>query len=297
MKISTDNSVLINMFGHEGAMRHIAAAGFEGVDYSFYGIKNELNLLRLPDCERRKRAGELKMLAEELGLEFPQTHAELCYRLGSIGRDVSDPMYRNVVNSMETAALMGAKQIVIHTMRCPLEMPADEVLRLNVDFMRSFVPYAHEFGIKVGVENLFTRIPGTDCYKGRENTAELMNKFLDALGSDVFVSCCDLGHATITESDPAEFILGMSPERLTMLHVQDTVMGVDGHNLPYLGGHNWDKITEAIAKSGFNGWMNFEILHFYERFPKELVPDALVLAAKTARYLADKVESCRKILN
>ena len=31
---------------------------------------------------------------------------------------------------------------------------------------------------------------------------------------------------------------------------------------------NWDKITDAIAQIDFKGYMNLEVLHFYEMFPK-----------------------------
>ena len=38
MRISTDNGPIRNMFGDVKAVEMIAAAGFEGIDYTFYDI-------------------------------------------------------------------------------------------------------------------------------------------------------------------------------------------------------------------------------------------------------------------
>jgi sugar phosphate isomerase/epimerase len=81
-----------------------------------------------------------------------------------------------------------------------------------------------------------------------------------------------------------------------MLHVQDTDYKHDSHILPYMGKQNWDKITDAIAQIDFKGYMNLEVLHFYEMFPRELLPQALLLAAGVARRLANEVEAKKEAL-
>ena len=58
----------------------------------------------------------------------------------------------------------------------------------------------------------------------------------------------------------------------------------------YLGKHNWDAVTDALAAIGYTGFMNLEVLHFYEQFPDALVPNAIRMAAEVARKLADDVE-------
>lgn len=293
MIISTDNSVIRNRFGDREAMRLIKEAGFDGIDYSFYDIMPDNDILALPDAQREELAYELRAYARELGLVFPQCHAELKYAFGSIEADPAHPMYRRVLRSIEYAGRMGIPQIVIHTARCPLDMPDAEADRINLEFMRSFLPYAEKAGVDIGVENLFKRVSDDRRFLGRQHTAEWMNRFVDALGDPRFKVCLDIGHAEICHSDAVGFIEGMSRDRLTMIHVQDTDFTDDRHWLPFQGKHDWAGITKALAGIGYAGAMNLEVLHFYEKFPDELIPSALRMAADTARHLAEMTEAER----
>lgn len=162
--------------------------------------------------------------------------------------------------------------------------------------MLSFLPYAEKFNVDIGVENLFTKDKKTDKYMGIRSDPAEMNAFVDSLGSPRFKVCFDIGHAAITGVTPEYFIKGMTQERLTMLHVQDTDFKGDRHWLPFLGSHDWNAITDSLAEIGFNGTMNLEVLHFYDRFPKELMPTALKLAAEVARRLADEVENKKDVV-
>ena len=291
MIISTDNSAIRNEVGDLAAMRLIKDAGFDGIDYSFYGMRPDNDILALPDGERAELAGRIRDEADRIGIRFPQCHAELKYALGTIGTDESDRAFLRVVRSIEYSSRIGCPQIVIHTMRCPLDMDDETADALNIEFMRRFIPYAEKYGVLIGVENLFKHDKPNKVFYGRQHTAERMNRFVDALGSDLFRVCLDIGHAAICGSDPAEFILGMSPDRLTMLHVQDTELKADRHWLPFLGSHDWDGITGALARIGYDGPFNLEVLHFYDRFPKELFPYALKLADEVSRRLAGEIET------
>lgn len=291
MIISTDNGTARNRFGDKEALRIIREAGFDGIDYTFYDIHPDNDILELSDGAREKLAYELRDEADRLGLVFPQCHAELRYALGTIEMTEEDPIYRRVVRSMEYAGRMGIPQIVIHSLRCPLDMPDEESDRYNREFMRSFLPYAEKFNVDIGVECLFKHDKEHQCFIGRHHTAEWMNRFVDSLGSDRFKVCLDIGHAEICSSDAAAFIRSMSPARMTMLHVQDTDFKNDRHWLPFTGKHNWEDITKALSEIGFSGAMNLEVLHYYEGFPDDLLPDAIRLAARAARKLADMTEN------
>ena len=290
MIISTDNSVIRAAVGDAESIRLIAEAGFDGIDYSFYGMGPVYDILAKSDGERELIAAEIKDCARRQGIVFPQCHAELKYAYGTIGSDESDPVFQRVVRSMEYSARIGCPQIVIHTARCPLDMPDEEADAINRDFLRLFLPYAEKFGLYIGVENLFKHDKPNARFIGRQHTAEWMNRFVDSLGSDLFRVCLDVGHAAVCGSDPAVFAEGMSPERMTMLHVQDTDFKGDRHWLPFLGKHDWDAFTTALAKIGYKGPMNLEVLHFYDRFTPDLWPEALALAAAAARKLAAEVD-------
>ena len=293
MLISTDNGTIRNEYGDLEALRLIHEAGFDGIDYTFYGIDPSNDILNLRDKERYALAMQLREYAEKVGLTFPQAHAPLAMKYDE---DYESKNYQDILRSLEFSYWLGIKQIVIHTLRYPREDLSIDSDAENRVFMRSFLPYAEKYDLDIGVENLFTHDLKRQCFFGRHDTPKWINTFMDSLESPRFKACCDLGHCAITGTEPESFISGMDPKRLTMLHVQDTDYKHDSHILPYMGKQNWDKITDAIAQIDFKGYMNLEVLHFYEMFPRELLPQALLLAAGVARRLANEVEAKKEVL-
>ena len=297
MIISTDNSVMRYAFGDEESIKMCKEAGFDGIDYSLFRMKPDNDILNLPDGEREKRAYEIRNYAEKIGICFPQAHADFDLKYGE-GKDSLN--YHNLIRSLEFASLMGVPQIVVHTVKYGI--PEDEsfdVYEYNRPFFSDLIPIAQKLNLKIGMENLFHKKPnGNYNYVGVLGTADEMNAYRDSFNTDVFVTCCDIGHAAVVGVDPAEFIRGMSKDKLTMLHVQDTDNKGDKHWLPYMGKHNWDSITSALAEIGYDHNFNLEVLHFYDRFKdRDLMQSALCHAAKVARYLADQVEAKKASLD
>ena len=290
MIISTDNSVMRYAFGDKESIRMCKEAGFDGIDYSLFKMKPDNDILNLPDGERQACAYELRNYAEKIGISFPQAHADFELKYGE-GKDHIH--YHNLLRSLEFASWMGIKQIVVHTVKNGIPEDEDfDVLAYNRPFFSELIPIAEKLDLKIGMENLFRKKPnGNFNYVGVLGTAEEMNAYRDSFDTDVFVTCVDIGHAAIVGVDPAEFIRGMSKDKLTMLHVQDTDFKSDKHWLPYMGKHDWDSITSALAEIGFDSNFNLEVLHFYDRFKDhDLMQSSLCHAAKVARHLADEVE-------
>ena len=291
MIISTDNSVMRYAFGDKESIRMCKEAGFEGIDYSLFKMKPDNDILNLPDGERQALAYELRNYAEKIGITFPQAHSDFELKYGE-GKDHIH--YHNLLRSLEFASWMGIPQIVVHTVKNGIPEDEDfDVLAYNRPFFSELITIADKLNIKIGMENLFRKKPnGNFNYVGVLGTAEEMNEYRDSFNTDVFVTCVDIGHAAIVGVDPAEFIRGMSKDKLTMLHVQDTDFKSDKHWLPFMGKHDWDSITSALAEIGYEGNMNLEVLHYYDRFmDHDLMQSSLCHAAKVARYLADQVEA------
>ncbi|MBQ1194699.1 MAG: sugar phosphate isomerase/epimerase [Clostridia bacterium] len=297
MIISTDNSVMRYAFGDKESIRMCKEAGFDGIDYSLFKMKPDNDILNLPDGERQACAYELRNYAEKIGISFPQAHADFELKYGE-GKDHIH--YHNLLRSLEFASWMGIKQIVVHTVKNGIPEDEDfDVLAYNRPFFSELIPIAEKLDLKIGMENLFRKKPnGNFNYVGVLGTAEEMNAYRDSFDTDVFVTCVDIGHAAIVGVDPAEFIRGMSKDKLTMLHVQDTDFKSDKHWLPYMGKHDWDSITSALAEIGFDSNFNLEVLHFYDRFKDhDLMQSSLCHAAKVARFLADEVEAKKAALS
>ena len=283
-------------FGDKESIRMCKEAGFEGIDYSLFKMKPDNDILNLPDGERQALAYELRNYAEKIGITFPQAHSDFELKYGE-GKDHIH--YHNLLRSLEFASWMGIPQIVVHTVKNGIPEDEDfDVLAYNRPFFSELITIAEKLNIKIGMENLFRKKPnGNFNYVGVLGTAEEMNEYRDSFNTDVFVTCVDIGHAAIVGVDPAEFIRGMSKDKLTMLHVQDTDFKSDKHWLPFMGKHDWDSITSALAEIGYEGNMNLEVLHYYDRFmDHDLMQSSLCHAAKVARYLADEVEAKKAAL-
>lgn len=286
MKISTDNGPIRNRFGDMRAVEMIAAAGFDGIDYTFYEIDPHNDILALPIRTRDVLIEQIRDCAQENNVTVVQAHAPFDYHAGESKDSKS---YQDVLRSMDFAAALGCRQIVIHTLKF---QPGDERAEdVNREFLLGFLPYADALNLDIGVENLFVYDEKCRCFRGQHALPQQMNAFIDSLGSPRFKVCCDLGHAAITGVEPQTFIRGMSAQRMTMLHVHDTDYRSDMHTLPYQGRQNWNAITKALAEIGFSGSMNLEVCGYYSAFPMEMIPAALRMAAQTARHLAGLVEA------
>jgi len=292
MKISTDNGTIRNAIGDIEAIRMISEAGFDGIDYTFYEMVPERDIFELSDDALHGLAQDVNEACAKYGITVPQSHAPYFYKFGE-SKDAKT--YRDVIKSLRFSAEIGCKQVVIHTLKFPRgEMSRQQSDEINREFMLGFLPLAEELDIDIGVENLFQRDVKCRCYYGQHGTPAEIKAFVASIDSPRYKVCCDLGHAAITGTEPEAFIAGMDNKLLTMLHVHDTSYLEDSHTIPYLGRQNWDAITDALAAIDFKGYMNLEVLHFYEHFPVDMLPSALRMAADTAKKLALMVDSKRK---
>ena len=282
MKLSIDNGMLIARFGVFESARMIKEAGFDCVDMTYYTVPVDSPLL---DDGYREYAIKLKEYFDELGLECNQAHAPFVFAYGD-RFTLEEPHYRAIVRSIESAAILGAKVIVVHSVG---HRQGDDVLfdrAYNLDYYRSLIPYCEKFGIRIAVENLF-EYGRNGKFVGRLSTPEALSEFVSELDSPCFCACLDTGHASLTGVKPEDFVAGMRADTLQVLHVHDGDYLGDRHTLPYLMDFDWQKIMCALKKIGYNGELTFEILNYFRNIPKELIPEALRFAEKTGRYLIE----------
>lgn len=280
MKLSIDNGMLLARFGVYESARMIKEAGFDCIDMTYYTVPVDSPLL---DDGYREYAIKLKEYLNELGLECNQAHAPLVFAYGD-RFSLEDPHYRAIVRSVESAAIMGAKVIVVHSVG---HRQGNDILfdrAYNLDYYRSLIPYCEKFGIRIAVENLFEYGQNGE-FVGRLGTPEELSEFVLELDSPCFCACLDTGHASLTGVKPEDFVAGMRADLLQVLHVHDGDYLGDRHTLPYMMNFDWEKIMGALKKIGYDGELTFEILNYFRNIPKELIPEALRFAEKTGRYL------------
>lgn len=282
MKLGMETRWVRSFFGDEQALKLFSEAGFDCVDYSFFDM---------PVLAQDNYADymlHIRDVMEQAGLVCNQTHAPFRFRYGN-SMSTTDPIYCEIVRSIESASLLGAKYIVVHSILPPAEI---DLIDYNLHFFKSLEPYCEQFGIQIGFENIFDYDPTGRCM-GRFGTPKLVKSFLNSLNSPWFVACLDTGHAAIGGTKPEDFIHGLDAQTLRLLHVHDNDFKDDHHHLPYMGLHDWNAFALALADINYTGDLSLELPGYLRRMDPELIPAALTFAVATGRHLIKKIEQAR----
>ena len=276
MKLSVELYTLSCKYGDFKAVDMAAEAGFDAVDYSYYWKnENEENL----GINYKEYAKKLRKYLDEKGMECNQAHAPFSLKYGCSDYEYN---YTKVLRAIESASILGAKNIAVHSITVPNDV---DFVEYNIDYYRSFITYCEKFGICVAVENLFKTDEKRHHIIGKLGSPKELCDIVEKINSPWIVACVDIGHASLTGYEPEEFINGMNSKILKALHVQDTNYTSDLHTLPYTGELNWEKIMSSLKKAEYDGDLTFEIFKYLEKFPETLMPEALTFAVAVGRYL------------
>lgn len=278
MKLSVELSALTVKFGDYKAVEFAKEAGFDAIDYSYYWDGETEAVL---GDGYREYAKKLRAHLDKIGIACNQAHAPFSLKYGC-AFDISDKKYLWLVHSIESAAILGAKNIIVHSLDVPQDVDFEAY---NLKYYKSLVPYCEKFGIHVSVENLFSYDSKRHYYKGRLGSPEELNEMVEKINSPWINACVDIGHAALTGYEPEDFIAKMSPNVLKALHVHDNDYLADSHMIPYTGELNWESIMKSLKNIGYDGELTFEIFCYLKKFPDVLVPDALKLAVSIGRHL------------
>lgn len=290
MLTSTQTHVLADRLGLEKALRLIFEAGFDCYDFSLFDMLKEDNVFNCPDyLEETKK---IRAYADALGLPCNQAHAPFPSSMPFTPENIgyNSAIYDKLTRSMEIAATLGAKAIVIHPQaEVDYMKNREQLAEQNVIFYRSLTPFAQKYGIKIAVENMWQVNPIggaiVDSVCGRPEEFAAM---MDALDPAYFVACLDIGHAALCGHDPADFIRTLGQGRLHALHVHDVDGINDLHTMPFLSKVDFDAVTDALREIGYDGEITLEADKFYHRMPDAILPEAAKLMSAAARAIADR---------
>jgi sugar phosphate isomerase/epimerase len=284
MKLSTTTGVLDDRFGYTGAIKMIAAAGFDAIDFSMFTLPDEY----FGKENRAAFTKKLRARAKDAGVCFNQAHAPYPSLLCDEGDAKRREMTRTAIIA---AAELGAKVIVVHPAKyLPYATSAEELFEINMEMYASLIPLAKESGIKIGVENMFTRDRATNIISDAPcSRPEEFCRYVDELNSPHVTACLDIGHAHLVGQTPDGMIRALG-SRIEALHVHDNDLVHDLHTLPFVGKIDWDAVTDALAEIAYGGDFTFEADSFIDTLPPELIPDALAFMAKVGRNLVAKIE-------
>ena len=140
MLISTGTAALSCAFGDKEAIKILVDAGFDAFDYSF----GDWDLYELKEREKEILSGnfvgyakELRKFADECGIVCNQAHAPFP---SSRGTEEDEEIFEYLTRSMEFAATLGAKVIVIHPKQHIYHLDNQEKLfEMNVEFYKKLI--------------------------------------------------------------------------------------------------------------------------------------------------------------
>ncbi len=289
MLLSTSTGNIAAVHNLEDSIRLIKEAGFDAYDLSLRPLSGEGRPIAADDY--MEYAKKIKAVADEAGIICNQAHATFPpEKFGD--EEHNKATFERIRREMEVAAYVGAPIIVVHATK-PVPKGYD-VVKENLRFYGSLLPYAKEYGIKIGVENLFEwdelRERRKPCGIG---TSEKLSAFMELLDPEWFTVCFDIGHAAINVEDPEEAIRNLKG-KIGCLHIHDNDYVNDQHMAPFLGKVNWDEVCRALAEVGYDGDFTLESCTFEHKFPPELTLDMLEFEVKIAKYLINKIENYKK---
>ena len=110
MILSTQTHVAAERFGDVGAVRVIAQAGFDAIDFSMF---EDYNAQYLFSDGYKEYIAQVKAAADECGVYFNQAHAPFpSYRVGD--EEYNKMIFPRLIRAIEIAGLLGVKNIIVH---------------------------------------------------------------------------------------------------------------------------------------------------------------------------------------
>lgn len=286
-------------FGLEKALSIIKNAGFDSIDYGLGSMEKPNAVLNDP-ARYRAEAERIKALADAAGLPITQTHTPFSFENWKDPVVYEEFILPAIRRSIEVSAILGAKVAVVHPLHhWTYKGHEEEIFERNMAFYGSLLPLCKEYGIKVGIENMFQRelLRGQISFDTCNQIPEFI-RYVDTLNSEYMVACLDIGHVGLpTRDDEAwDFIRALGHDRLQALHVHDNDYRVDKHALPYLGKINWNEVTKALGEIDYQGDFTYEVnlTTFMSKFMnEEMIPTAMRYAHDVGRHLCTLVDKNR----
>ena len=287
MRLSIHTDRLERRFGAIAAIKMIADAGFEAIDYSMYYTDS-------PVFGRGGRilASELKRIAESRGLTVNQAHAPFSdFRIGEENDSHNRKVYSSICESIMIAARLGAPTIVVHPAEICPRLSRDDRFYMNMELYRRLTDLASGVGVGISIENVWARHPDKSekIVKSVCSDAEELIRYADALSGEGVTVSFDAGHAGLVGESAAGMVKALG-ERIKYIHLHDNDFYEDTHTLPYLQSTNYPSLCKALGRVGYSGDVTLESDGFIRNMPDGLVGAALLFSRNVAAFIRDEIQ-------
>lgn len=300
MKLTLNIGGVVKFCGDEKAAQMARIAGFEAVDYDICSMEKSPDDIWNTDAyvDEAKR---IRAIYENAGVPIVQTHAPFRFTRWTDPEYFEGFIMPTMKRSVAVSALLGAKVVVAHPLHfMKYAGNEEEIFEMNMKYYRELIPVAREYGIKVAVENMFQwddlrNLPAHDTC----SRIEEFIRYVDTLDSEYIIACLDVGHVGLPRPDGKEswdFIRALGHDRLKSLHIHDNDYKGDGHQLPYMGRIDWNKVTEALGEIDYDGDFTYEVSTYprLNRVGPEFAQEELNYMGKVGQHLVSMIEKNRK---
>lgn len=298
MKLSVNVETLLPKYGLARGIDIYTAAGFEVIDYPLCEMAKDDSPFNGPAY--RTVAEEVRRVAGAKGTSINQTHTP--FQFGKLFADpvaLEEIIVPRTVRSLEISAILGAKVAVVHPLHYKIYAGhEEEIFEENMKFYRRLLPYCKEYGVQLGVENMFQSDPRRKCLAADvcSTSAEFV-RYIDTLDSPFAVACVDVGHVGLPAGgeEAQDVIRALGHDRLKALHMHDNDYRTDLHLPPFFGQMNWKEIAAALGEIDYDGDFTLELsskrMMSYE---EDVLPLIARFAADASRHIMQNVEKNRK---
>ena len=298
MELAINISNLSARYDFETCIDIYKKAGFTAMDYSLGDMTKDESVFNADDY--RTTVEGIRKIVDAKGMPVVQTHAPFHFSLAQwdtpeIFESVVFPRF---VRCLEISAMLGAKIAVVHPLHhMTYHGHEEEIFELNMNYYRRLIPYCREYGIKVGIENMFQVDPKRKCIVHDTcSRAEELIRYVDTLDSEYMVACLDVGHVSLPlqDDEAPDIIRALGHDRLQSLHIHDNDYRGDQHMPPYFGKLNWAEIAKALGEIDYQGDFTYEAkAAIISTCDEEFVPIAAKFLGDIGNHIISMIEKNR----
>ena len=256
---------------------------FSQKGWYFLELSTEHGETLLTRGEPERVGRDFLKFAADYGVAFPQGHLLLSADIAAVKQDETLDTLKRWLDLFNA---VGVKNSVLHCGGLEMDSlgkPESEINEARIKALRILCDHIKPADMFICLENLarFT----TD--------AESLKSLITSVGSDKLAICLDTGHLNMRGLEQPEFI-EKAGVLLKALHIADNEGKADQHLMPYgKGTIKWNDFIFAIAKSDYDGLLNFEIPGESANCPPEMLLYKLDYIREIALDMLAKINSIR----
>ncbi len=228
--------------------------GYNAVDYDLIDTNSELYSVN--EEELKQIINAEKNAAQSAGIQISQIHGPWRWPPQDESPQEREERMDKMKRSVVITSLLGCDNLVIHPiMPCGIEDlkygKQQETWDLNVEFFKSLLAFAKQYGITICLENM--PMPYFSIA-----TPEKTLEFVKEINDDYFKICLDTGHVSIFPELSVGNEIRKLGNYIMVLHIHDNMGERDSHLYPTKGIIDWTEFVNALEEIGYDGVLSLE---------------------------------------